>query len=522
MVGLDIFVNVARNLAEHADADERALFTLPDYIDKQISDGALGDKTGGGFYKKSKIDGKKEVLVLNRETGAYEVSDRITPDCVKQALMSGNKYEAIVYGDARENRFAWECLKSALLYSAAKVPEIADDFRLIDKAMVWGYNWEKGPFAIWDEIGLERSAARMRAEGDIIPSWIEQKLANGDTRFYNARDEKSPYIRLGDVPAVAQNGAARLLDIGDGVACLEFTSKGNSIGVDTMDMFDEALDRLDAGEFLGLVVGNRGKNFSVGANLELIGSLAEKGNTDTIRELVGRLQSAMLRMKYAPRPVIAAPKGMTLGGGMEITLHASAVCAHAETYMGLVEAGVGLLPGAGGCKELLRRAAEGYAPEDRASMLPAVKRLWKNVAAATVSAGAFDAADIGYLRRTDTVLMNADRLLDAAKARVLSLATEGYRAPAKQGIPVLGEFGRASIQSYLSAMRDGGLVSPHDALVAGKIAYVLTGGGAPAGAVVSEEYLLELEKEAFVDLCGEEKTLRRISHMIITGKPLRN
>jgi 3-hydroxyacyl-CoA dehydrogenase len=247
MVGLDIFVNVTRNLAAHAGVDEQSMFALPAYIEKQFSEGALGDKAGGGFYKKSKADGKKAVLVRNRETGAYEVSEQATPDCVKQALGSGNKYEAIVYGDARENRFAWECLKGALLYSAAKVPEIADDFRLIDKAMVWGYNWEKGPFAIWDEIGLVRSVARMKAEGDRVPEWIEEKLAKGDTRFYKAQQEKSPYIRLGDSPAVAQNGAARLSDIGDGVACLEFTSKGNTIDADTMDMFDEALDRLDAG-----------------------------------------------------------------------------------------------------------------------------------------------------------------------------------------------------------------------------------------------------------------------------------
>jgi 3-hydroxyacyl-CoA dehydrogenase len=273
---------------------------------------------------------------------------------------------------------------------------------------------------------------------------------------------------------------------------------------------------------LGLVVGNHGKNFSAGANLARIGALAEKGDTDTVRSLVGRLQSTMLRMKYAPRPVVAAPKGMTLGGGMEIALHAAAVCAHAETYMGLVEAGVGLVPGAGGCKELLCRAMEGYTPRDKASILPAVKKLWKNVAVATVSAGAFEAVDIGYLRRTDAVLMNADRLLDIAKARVLSLAAEGYRPPAKRGIPVLGDFGRAAILFDLRAMQDGGFVSRHDALVAGKIAYVLTGGGVPAGAAVSEEYLLELEKEAFVALCGEEKTLRRIVHMLAAGKPLRN
>lgn len=525
MVGLDIFLHVAQNVVDNvSDPEECECFAIPAYVTELVKGGALGDKTRKGFYMRTKVDGKKAVLTWDREQKDYISYTAAIPESVAEALKSKNKYQTMVSGESEENRFAWECIKGILLYSAARVPEIADDFRLIDKAMMWGYNWEKGPFAIWDAIGLRSSVERMRAEGEIIPQWVEELLQSGAERFYDSDTEETPHIRIASpkVPVLEENSGAKIRDLGDGVLGLEFTTKGNTIDLDMVEMINCSVDLLETGSWQGLVIGNNGKGFCTGANLNLIGEVAESGNWDELGSIVEKLQGAVMRLKYAPRPVVSAPFGMTLGGGMEIVLHSSGVCAHSETYMGLVEAGVGLVPGAGGSKELLIRAVGSCSATDKVSMLPAVKKAWKNVATAAVSSNGFDAVQKNYLRKENSIVMNQGMLIERAKEKVLRMAGDHYTPPAKTRIPVLGEFGRASILFDLHVMLDGGFVSAHDAVIGEKLAYIFTGGGVPAGMMVAEEYILELEKEAFVSLCGEEKTRERIAHMLSTGKPLRN
>lgn len=525
MVGLDIFHHVAKNVQDNvSDPEEQALYAPPAFVDELIAAGALGDKVKHGFYQKAVVDGKKVRLAYDLDAKTYAPLEAEDLPAVKAALKSENKYAAMAYGEAKENRFYWETLKHVLLYSAAKVPEIADDFRMIDKALVWGFNWEKGPFQIWDELGLERSVKKMQDEGDEVPAWVLDKLARGESRFYAQQAEKSPFLVLDHKvqPVVAESEAASLLDIGDDVLCLEIHSKGNSIGEATMDMLQRGLDELETGNWKGMVIGNQGKNFSAGADLSVILKLATEGQWDTLNTLIAKLQRTTSALKYAPRPVVAAPFAMTLGGGAEIAMHSSAATPFGETYLGLVEAGVGLLPAGGGTKELLVRSVAKCADQSKMSLLPAVKKAWKMIATAQTSTSGFDAVAKGFLSADTHVVMQKERLLERAKQKVLEMDAWDYHAPAAHSVKVLGEYGRASILYDLELMEKGNFVSLHDSLIARKIAWVLTGGGLPAGTEVSEDYLLDLEREGFLSLCGEEKTRQRIEYMLTKGKPLRN
>lgn len=525
MVGLDIFQHVAANVRDNVtDPSERAVYTLPPFVDELIAGGALGDKVKHGFYQKAVADGKKIRLAFDLNTRTYAHLDAENLPAVKAALKSGNKYAAMAYGDGKENRFYWETLKHVLLYSAAKVPEITDDFRMIDKALVWGFNWEKGPFQIWDELGLSRSVKKMQEEGERIPAWVLEKLDRGEECFYIEQGEKSPFLVLDHnvQPAVAESEAATLLDIGDGVLCLELHTKGNSIGEPFMDMVNRGLEELETGNWEGMVIGNQGKNFSAGADLSVILKLASEGQWDTLNTLIAKLQNTTFALKYAPRPVVAAPFAMTLGGGAEIAMHSTAAVPFGETYLGLVEAGVGLLPAGGGTKELLVRAVSGCADQSKMSLLPVVKKVWKTIATAQTSTSGFDAVAKGFLSTGTHVVMQKERLIECAKQKVLELAAWNYHIPAAHPVKVLGDYGRAAILYDLELMEKGNFVSLHDSLIARKIAWILTGGDLPAGTSVSEQYLLDLEREGFLSLCGEEKTRQRISHMLTTGKPLRN
>lgn len=525
MVGLDIFHHVAQNVQDNvSDPQERTLYALPLFVNDLLAAGALGDKAKHGFYQKTVVDGKKVRLAYDLAAKTYAPLEAEDLPAVKEALRSENKYAAMAYGEAKENRFYWETLKHVLLYSAAKVPGIADDFKMIDKALIWGFNWEKGPFQIWDELGLARSVKKMQEEGDVVPAWVLDKLARGESRFYAQQAEKSPFLVLDHKvqPVVAESEAASLLDIGDDVLCLEIHSKGNSIVEATMDMLQRGLDELETGNWKGMVIGNQGKNFSAGADLSVILKLATEGQWDTLNTLIAKLQRTTSALKYAPRPVVAAPFAMTLGGGAEIAIHTSAATPFGETYLGLVEAGVGLLPAGGGTKELLVRSVAKCADQSKMSLLPAVKKAWKMIATAQTSTSGFDAVSKGFLSADTHVVMQKERLLERAKQKVLEMDAWDYHAPAAHSVKVLGEYGRASILYDLELMEKGNFVSLHDSLIARKIAWVLTGGGLPAGTEVAEDYLLDLEREGFLSLCGEEKTRQRIEYMLTKGKPLRN
>jgi len=521
LVGLDVFTSVAGNVVSSMnDPKEKERFTHPEFVHELVRAGALGNKAKHGFYKRLS---KKETLFWDYKTKEYKPFQPTMPEAVKKALASVNKFESIVYGDAPENKFVWDLTKALLLYCASKVPEITDDFKMIDKAMTWGYNWEKGPFQIWDAIGPERSISRMNAEGDIVPAWVDKRLKDSGGRFYSGSSEDFPYIKLDSkaTPVVATNEDATLRDIGDGVLCLEFHSKGNSISDKTMDILRTAIEELN-NDWVGLVIGNRGKHFSAGASLVGIATLAKGKKWDLILEHVKVLQSVNMALKYALKPVVAAPFGMTVGGGAECVLHSSFVVPHAETYMGLVEVAVGLVPSGGGCKECILRSAERAGGVNLKSMLPVLRNTWRSIVSGTVSSSAFDAVDKGFLRRDTRILLNPDALIDEAKKKVIELAGKGYLPPVPAKVILLGDYGRAVLLSEIEAMRGGGFMSEYDMHIAKKVALILTGGNAVTGTIADEQYILDLEREAFVSLCGEEKTQERIMHMLENGKPLRN
>lgn len=524
MVGLDILTHVADNVICNIDDEaEKADFTVPNWVTKLIEKGYLGDKTRQGFFKKVRGERGNETLVWNHLDEDYVPLTRDKIEAVNTAMKSRNKFEAIVYGDQEENRFAWEAIKNVLLYSARKVPEITEDYKEIDNGMKWGYNWEKGPFEIWDAIGFEKSVGLMKEEGESIPSWIEDRLAEGKTRFYSEGSIETPYISIASPKnkIIAENSEAALIDLDDGVLCLQFKSKGNTITENIMDMMKRSVEIVENG-YNGMVIGNQSNNFSAGASLLLIGELASNKKWKELEKTVEMFQQANMAIKYCKKPVVAAPYGMTLGGGAEISLHAHGMAAHAETYMGLVEAGVGLVPGGGGTKELLIRNTENLGKATIGELTGHVKNAWEIIAMAKVSSSAHDAVKNTFLRKSDKIVMSKDYLIDEAKDKVLYLHEGGFRPLVEAPVKVVGTTGKAAIQYVIDMMKQGRFISEYDAHIADKIAHILTGGNVPAGTRVSEEHLLELEKEAFVSLCGEERTLQRIEHMLKKGKPLRN
>lgn len=524
MVGIDVFANVARNVITNIDdAAEQIEYTVPEFVNELIAMGALGDKSRKGFFRKDNVNGLKTNFFWNEKTGSYEEFKNVELESIQKALKSKNKYAEMVYGEALENKVAWEHIKDILLYSASKVPEITDDYTMIDKAMVWGYNWEKGPFQIWDAIGLVKSVAKMKAEGETIPVWVEKKLAAGDMNFYSGEENTTPYISLhhGKSRVVSGNEDASLVDIGDGVLCLEFHSQGNALSPKSIDVLAQAAEELE-NDWYGLVIGNQKKNFCVGANLGNIAEFIDRKAWAELENFSKGLQNSMMALKYAAKPVVATPFGMALGGGAEMVMHSYQVAAQSELHMGLVEAGVGVVPASGGCKELLVRSIESCSDISKMSMLPAVKRAWRTIMTGAVSANAHDAIAQGYLKKTARVIMNPDAMIDEGKKMVLQTFANGYQRLKPPIIPLLGDYGRTAILYELQAMLDGKFITEYDAYIGKKLAYVLSGGNATAGAQVREQYILDLEREAFLSLCGEEKTRARIAYMLQTGKRLQN
>ena len=547
LAGLDILAGVTRSLAEHVPGDEgREVFCLPAFMEKMLAQGLLGAKTGAGFYKRVKqASGNKEIRVLNPETLEYRQQSQsqfASLETGKSVPDVRERIRMLAASDDRAGRFLWKVLSRTFLYAAQRIPEITGRVVEIDRAMRWGFGWKLGPFEMWDAVGLEESAGRMEREGCEVPENIRRMLTSGRKSFYNDSEhgpqyfdfargnymllEQPPGVLLlggqGSLPVIEKNADASLHDLGEGVACVEFHSKGNAIGAGTIAMMTSGLRELSS-NFDALVIASQGTNFSAGADLRLLLAEIRAEHWDKLDRMLRSFQQMNLAIKYSAKPVVVAPFRYTLGGGCEMALAAPRVQAAAETYMGLVETGVGLLPGGGGTKEMLLRATDSLSPA--AELLPAVREVFEMITSAKVSGSAEEARRMRFLRPADRITMNPDRLAADAKQAALEMARNGWRrahpAP-RTGIRVPGEGGLAELKIGIHMFRSGGYISDHDAVIAGKIAHVLCGGRLTGTAAVSEQYLLDLEREASLSLYGEPKTQARIEHMLRTGKPLRN
>lgn len=528
LVGLDIGGHVAQNVISNStDEAEIRAYQVPKFAEDLIKKGYLGDKSGGGYYKK--VSTKKG---FDRFYWDYIKEEYVPMEAFKIAGVQlamkertpGKRVKAMVWGQEEANQFAWEAVKANLLYTASKANEIATDYKEIDNGMKWGYNWELGPFEIWDAIGVVESVKRMEDEGEIVPTWVKDRLAEGKNHFYDDTSLKTPYINLNSkaVATITKNDDAVLKNIGDGVACLEFKTRGNTVTEGIAHMIKESLRLVEEGDYKGLLLANEGKNFSAGANLALIMEMITEENWKALEEAIHTFQYTNLAMKRSSKPVVAAPHGMTLGGGAEMSLHTASQLAHAETYMGLVELGVGLIPAGGGCKELLVRMMAQSGPQTMLNRTLATQAAMEAIAMAKVSTSGQNAGEIGFLGAQDRVCMSQDYLIDQAKRTLINLYDQGFIARGKQQIIVGGTTTKATLQIGLSGMKEGRFISAYDAFLADKVVHILCGGDVVTGTAVSEEWILELEKEAFLSLCGETKTKERIGYMLKTGKPLRN
>lgn len=546
IVGLDTFVHVAKNVQEAVlDPAEKAAFQLPDYIEKMVENRWLGEKSGQGFFKREKTANGREIQALDIVSLTYRPRKKLQSasfEAARNANTLPDKLRAFVYGKDDAARFIWEILKKMLLYTAQKQFEIAEDVVAVDNAMRWGFSWELGPYQIWDAIGVEKSVARMRDEGETIPALVEELLSSGKTSFYEEKPGEIPtfFVSQNEFRQVAmpreqislarlkeqgklikKNTGASLIDIGDGIACLEFHSLKQAIGADVVQMIDFAVSEVNA-NWQGLIIANEASNFCVGANLMMMLIEAQDENWDDLNLAVHQFQQAMMRLKYLPKPVVAAPFGLTLGGGAEVCFPADRIQAAAETYMGLVEVGVGLIPGGGGNKELLIRAIENVPGNIDERLDLFVRKAFEMIAMAKVSTSAKEARNNGFLRQADGISVNRDFLVHDAKQVALAMANSGYIPRKEERISVIGEAGLATLKIGIYGMQLAGQISEHDAKIANHLARVLTGGSVARGTLVTEQYLLDLEREAFLSLIGEQKTQQRMQHMLTTGKPLRN
>ncbi|MDT2849456.1 enoyl-CoA hydratase/isomerase family protein [Vagococcus carniphilus] len=463
------------------------------------------------------VDGKRTFLVKDLKANEYVPFDKVKNEKVMSALKSDNKYKTIAYGSDIENQFVWETLKHTLLYSASLVPEITDDFKMIDKAMRAGFNWELGPFEIWDKLGLKESVERMLEEGDTVPNWILAMIEDGKSSFYSEEKSTSEMKQT----LIVENSGAKIWHIGDDILFLEIISKGHVINSDVIEMMEKATSLLETYE--GLVISSYGKNFSVGADLGTIAHLVENDSWEELEQLIERLQYANLNLKYAKKPVVTANFGMTLGGGAEVSMHSDHIVSYPETYLGLVEVGVGLVPAGGGCKEMVRRSSQKISKRTKQDWLVEVKEIWRTIAMGQVSSSSFDAINKGYFLENEiTHQFRQEKLVETAKQVIQDLNNKHYRAPLKKEIPVLGSTGMGAIEMEINGMKEGQFISEYDGQLAKSVATVLCGGDLPIGTMVTEEYLLSLEKDMFLELCHKEQTQNRIKHMLTTGKPLRN
>jgi 3-hydroxyacyl-CoA dehydrogenase len=536
IVGLDVWAHVTNNLYEAVPEDPwRSRYVMQPFLQEMLDRKWLGEKTGQGCYKRVGKD--KQIHALDWKTMEYHPAAKPQfpeIETSRQVESLPERLRAVVGAGGRDGTFLWQALSDLLLYSASMVPEISDRIVEIDRAMRWGYANTLGPFELWDALGFEETVRRIESQGRTLPVNVERMCAAGATSFYQAADaanqprtkyfdllEGARYceletrpgiIRLDEVKRargiVRRNPGASLIDLGDGVLCVEFHSKMNSIGEDLINMIHEGI-RETSRNFSAMVIANQGENFSVGANLMLVLLTAQEGEWDDLDAAVRRFQQINMAIKYAPVPVVAAPFGMALGGGCEIALHAARVQASAELYMGLVEVGVGLIPAGGGCKEMLLRLHD-------------PQKAFEQIGYAKTSGSAAEARHMGFLRDGDEISMNPERLIGDAKSLALSLVPNYAPGASRTDIKVRGESAYALLKLGVWTARKGAFISDYDAVIGEKLAYVLSGGRSTGEQTVSEQYLLDLEREAFLSLCGRTETQARIQHMLKTGKPLRN
>ena len=542
LVGLDTVIHVSENSYRHlTDDEERDVFVVPPLFREMARRGWLGDKTGAGFYKR--VDG--EIYTLDYAAMEYRPRRKVALPVLETAKLiedPARRLRALAVDGSPAGEFVWRLLSSVLGYAARRVPEIADDVVNIDRAMRWGYAWDLGPFETWDVVGVEEIAKRLDTEDRPVPPVVRAVLERGEQTLYRSTESRREYFDLAaaryrpvEEPAgvlvlasvksanrvAAANPGASLIDLGDGIACLEFHSKLNTIGEDTIRMITGSLEELQR-HFDGLVIGNQSRDFSAGANLMLILLESQDGNWDELDQVVRQFQRANLALRYSARPVVAAPFGRTLGGGCEICLGCARIRAAAETYMGLVETGAGLVPAGGGTAEMVRRVTARLPDGVDADPFPLIQWAYETIATARVSASAEEARVLGFLRDGDGISMNSARLIQDAKDACLALVRAGYQPPLRHPIRVVGDRGLAAIEAYLYLMRTAGSISEYDTVVGGKLAHVMCGGRVPYGTTVTEEYLHDLEREAFLSLAGQPKTQERMRYILQTGRPLRN
>ena len=554
MVGLDTIGHLSENSYGLLENDEcREVYQLPGYVKGMLEKGMYGKKTKdkGGFYT-SEVDmktWKKIHKVIDINTLEFKEYDRKTPmelaDATKKMPTLADKQKHIVYGEGEYAEFAWDLISKTLIYSANRVPEIADTIVEIDNAIKWGYAWECGPFEIWDNIGVKESIEKMKAKGQPVPEAVQKMVDGGNETFYKVVDGKRQYFDLvsqsyKDViysenmlflaniktpeTIVKSNKSCNLVDIGDGVFCFEFQTKMNAINGEIVDSIAEYNDYV-AENGVGMVIGNQAPGipgaFCAGGDLGYMGNLAKDSKWNEMLNFVEQVHKNIFGLKYSFFPVVAAPYGMTLGGGVETCLASDKIVAHEFLFMGLVEIGAGILPAGGGCTNYWRRTVENKPGFLKYSKLGEIfVPMFKNVAMASVSNSAAEAKNMGFLRDTDRIIFNKDYLLGEAKKEVLRMVEDGYAPPVKTKIPVIGQEGQGMVNAFLLDMESGGFITPHMSHIAKKIAYVISGGEAIEGMEVTEDYMLQLEREAFIDLWKTENTRKMAEHILKTGKPL--
>ena len=541
VVGLDTLVHVANGLYEGCPNDEaHDLFKLPDFISKMMENKWLGSKSGQGFYKKV----GKEILSLDLNTLEYRAAKKAsfaTLELTKTIEKPIDRFKVLVKGKDKAGEFYRKSFAAMFAYCSNRIPEISDDFYKIDDAMKAGFGWENGPFEIWDAIGVENAIELMKAEGYTPATWVKDMLSSGNSTFYSVKNgsthyynstsksqEKVPgqdaFIILDNIREshkVWGNSDASIIDLGDGILNLEFHSKMNTIGGGVLAGINKAIDLAEK-EYRGLVIGNQGANFTVGANIGMIFMMAVEQEYEELNMAIKYFQDTMMRVRYSSIPVIVAPHGMTLGGGCEMSMHADRVVAAAETYIGLVEFGVGVIPGGGGSKEMALRASDLFHKND--VELNVLQEYFLTIGMAKVATSAYEGFDIGVLQKgKDIVVVNKDRQIAVAKQVALQMADQGYTQPIRRtDIKVLGKQALGMFLVGTNQMVAGKYISEHDLKIANKLAYVMAGGDLSEPTLVSEQYLLDIEREAFLSLCAERKTLERIQFMLTKGKPLRN
>ena len=546
VVGLDTLVHTANGVKDNCPNDEmKDQFVIPDFVNKMMENKWLGSKTKQGFYKMTKdANGKRNILSLDLNTLEYREKKSAkfaTLELTKTIDNVADRFKVLVAGKDKAGEFYRKSFAAMFAYVQNRIPEISDELYRIDDGLRAGFGWEHGPFKIWDSIGVEEGVKIMKAEGKEPAAWVTEMLAKGETSFYTVKEGATYYY---DIPAKAQvkkpgqdsfiildnirksnevwkNSGAVIEDLGDGILNLEFQSKMNTIGGDVLAAINKAIDLAET-NYQGLVIGNQAANFSVGANIGMIFMMAVEQEYDELNYAIKYFQDTMMRMRYSSIPTISAPHGMALGGGCEISLHADKVVAAAETYMGLVEFGVGVIPGGGGSKEMALRASDLFHKGD--VQLNVLQEHFLTIGMAKVATSAYEAFDLGLLQKgKDVVVVNKDRQIAQAKKHALLMAEAGYTQPAaRKDVLVLGKQALGMFLVGTDSMEASHYISEHDKKIANKLAYVMAGGDLSEPTKVTEQYLLDIEREAFLSLTTERKTLERIQHMLKTGKPLRN